>query len=562
MKRRRSVIHVADLAIVLSAGSAFADETWRLSNDANGKPGNATSFFPSVSGDGVRIVFRSAASNLVPNDSNRAWDCFLFDRAEDRLTRISVSSSGAQGNDSSGDPVISADGRFVVFWSQASNLDVDPNGSIGDIFLHDVDAGTTRLVTHDVAGGGTNGGSNEPSISRDGQWIAFLSGASDLVSGDTNHVADVFVYDVGAGTVVRASTDSTGAEADAEADLPTISGDGRVVIFRSFATNFPGATGGGLPALYAKNLATGALERVDVDSSGVGVDDPYLWLDGISDDGNLATFTTDAALVSDDRNSWPDVYLRDRASGTTERVSVSTGGGELVLGARSGGLSRDGRFVIFTSRSSDVAPNDTNQKEDVFSRDRAHGVTLRVSRGSFDEEGSDSSRTDSVRGSIVSEDGKVVVFSSVANELAPGDGRGLPDVFVRVRCDDPSWTHYGSGFPGRNGVVPTMTPRDDPYRGGSLTIDLTNSSQLYTVGLLFVGLVRDSTPTSLGGTLLVDPVLAITLALTPFGLPIVGDLPDAWWSCALAIDLQAIELDPFAAEGVSFTDGLELVLGD
>jgi hypothetical protein len=125
-----------------------------------------------------------------------------------------------------------------------------------------------------------------------------------------------------------------------------------------------------------------------------------------------------------------------------------------------------------------------------------------------------------------------------------------------------SWINYGAGFPGHNGVIPTMTVSENPWRGADITINISNSSDLYTVGFVLVGLTRDSIPTRLGGSILVDPLLFIALPLSPWGGTLFASLPTDYWADGLAIDLQTLELDPYAKKGVSFTDGLELTLGD
>jgi hypothetical protein len=122
--------------------------------------------------------------------------------------------------------------------------------------------------------------------------------------------------------------------------------------------------------------------------------------------------------------------------------------------------------------------------------------------------------------------------------------------------------NYGAGFPGRHGVVPTLTAREPPWRGSTVDVDVGNSSNYYVVAFLVVGLTRDDLPTGLGGDLLLDPMLWVVLPLWPSGATFTADVPTDWWADGLPVDLQTLELDPWAAHGVSFTPGLELTLGD
>ena len=329
---------------------------------------------------------------------------------------------------------------------------------------------------------------------------------------------------------------------------------------------FPDAPPAGGAGLYAKELASGSLERIDVDSSGAPHDEDEIELfppSGISDDGTRIVFVTGLELEADDENHAFDVYLRDRAAGTTERVGVSSTAGESLRGGFGGKLSGDGRYVLFYSDSTDLVDDDGNGVSDVFLRDLRFGITTRVSLGTDDEEGGERSFTTNVSGNCFAADGRLLVFQSFATEFAANDFNGSFDVFLRERCDtDASSTSYGAGFPGRGGAIPTLVPSTDPLRGIATSIDASNSSGVYTVGFVVIGLSRLSLPTRLGGTLLVAPLLTLPIGLTPFGASLPGTIPDDGWACGLSADLQTLELDPWAAKGVSFSAGLELVFGD
>ncbi len=208
--------------------------------------GNVDSFGASVSDDGRHVAFYSHASNLVADDDNDFIDVFVKHRFDagnvyqgiaGPITRISVSSIGAQADDDSMDPMISGDGRYVAFRSLASNLVAADDNQRWDIFVHDLDTGATTRIS--VASDGTqaNHDSFSPSISDDGRFVAFRSNASNLVAGDGNARQDIFIHDRNSGTTARISVPDGGGEADGHSVAPAISGDGQWIVFESDATN-------------------------------------------------------------------------------------------------------------------------------------------------------------------------------------------------------------------------------------------------------------------------------------------------------------------------------------
>ncbi len=220
------------------ATPAAGQSTERVSVDSGGAQGNDWSQWPSISADGRYVAFGSNANNLVSGDTNASNDVFVHDRQSGATERVSIDSLGAQGNDVSGSSSISADGRYVAFSSSATNLvSGDTNGWMPDVFVHDRQNGTTERVSIDSLGVQGNDGSHNPSISADGRYVAFFSYANTLVSGDTNFTSDVFVRDRQSGTTKRVSIDSLGAQASWHSYFPSTSADGRYVAFYSFANN-------------------------------------------------------------------------------------------------------------------------------------------------------------------------------------------------------------------------------------------------------------------------------------------------------------------------------------
>src|SRR5258708_3372263 len=232
-------------APVFLCSVAVAQTTTRVNVDSAGAQANADSYRPSISGDGRFVAFQSGASNLVPGDTNSFWDVFVHDYQTGATERVSVATGGAEGNGDSAKPSISCDGRYVAFQSGATNL---VSGAIpNQIYLRDRQAGTTELVSVSTGGAPANSScfNFPPSISGDGRYVAFWSAASNLVPGDTNDTSDIFVRDRQAGTTERVTLDSAGVQANDLSGYLSISADGRFVEFSSRATNLvPGDTNG------------------------------------------------------------------------------------------------------------------------------------------------------------------------------------------------------------------------------------------------------------------------------------------------------------------------------
>jgi len=214
-----------------------------VSVDSAGNLGNSFSDTPSISADGRFVAFYSQASNLVPGDTNNNTDIFVRDTLTNTTTRVSVDSAGNQGNDRSEGASISADGRFVAFQSHASNIVPGDTNLRPDIFVRDRLTNTTTGVSVDSAGNPANNGAYNPSISADGRFVAFESRASNIVPGDTNRSPDIFVRDTLTNTTTRVSVDSAGNPGNSSSDSPSISADGRFVAFDSKSSNLvPGDT--------------------------------------------------------------------------------------------------------------------------------------------------------------------------------------------------------------------------------------------------------------------------------------------------------------------------------
>jgi Tol biopolymer transport system component len=544
---------------------AAAQDTSRVSVDSSGVEGDHDCDpydAPALSADGRFVAFTSDSDNLVANDTNGFTDVFVHDRVTGTTERVSVDSSGAEANDVSFMPSISADGQLVAFVSIASNLVAGDGNATYDVFVHDRATGATERASVDPGGGDSDNSSIHPVLSPDGSLVVFSSYAANLVAGDTNLCCDVFVHDRASGTTERVSVDSAGVEGDHDCHpyvAPALSADGRFVGFTSGADNLvAGDTNGWLDAFVHDRLS-GLTERISVSTS--GAQGNYMSaLSSLSADGQIVAFRSGASnLVAHDTNPFWDVFVRDRSAGTTERVSVDSSGRQAKADSYWGSLSADGRLVAFGSYAANLVANDTNGAIDVFVHDRSTGSTERVSVDSSGAQADGHSAHWSAP--AISADGQVVAFSSEADNLVANDTNGARDIFVHEFCSTPaSWSNYGYGFPGTNGI-PAFTSQQNPAFGATVTLDLANSYAFPTVGLILVGFQRTSIRSNWGGDLLVVPALTLFVTFSYGGNSFTGTIPNDRNLCGVTVDLQAIEADPGAAKGVSFTPGLELVIG-
>lgn len=456
-------------------GGASPGPTDRVSVDSGGLEGTGPSTYPDVSSGGLFASFGSTASNLVAGDTNGAADIFVRDAEAGITERVSVDSAGAEANNGSYESVISDDGRFVAFRSVATNLVPSDTNAVSDVFVHDRQTGATERVSLTNTGGQASNSSYEPAISSDGRYVAFRSRATNLVTGDSNATDDIFVRDRQTGTTERVSVTSAGAQSNGASYEPAISGDGRYVVFRSVASNLVAGDDNAVQDIFWHDRQTGATERVSVTSAGIQATNNS-YEPAISGDGRYAAFRSRAAdLVAGDGNLRDDIFVHDTQTGVTKRVSVDSAGNEGNGNSSYPDLSSDGRFVVFRSDGSNLVPNDTNFQGDAFVRDRRTGVTVRVSVDSSGGEANGASDYPTL-----SSDGRLVAFQSLATNLVTDDTNGLADAFIHDLGDadsDGEWDPFDNcptvANPGQedgdaNGigdacdVTPTATPSPTP----------------------------------------------------------------------------------------------------
>jgi uncharacterized repeat protein (TIGR01451 family) len=435
--RTRLILGVAGAVVTLLTFATGATAvtapgfTELASVSSAGVQGNQDSERPSVSAGGRFVAFASLSDNLVPGDTNGKSDIFVRDRLTGTTERVSVSSAGRQGDADSGllngmaGPSISADGRFVVFDSEATNLVKGDTNGTSDVFLHDRLTGATERVS--VSSTGAQASGTEGTISADGKRVAFTSFSDNLVPGDTNFSGDVFVRDLSTGTTVRASVASDGSQGGNSSFHPSLDGDGHVVAFDSFADLAPN-DGNGTVDVYVHDLDSGVTDAASIGPAGSSFVINHGGNANISSNGRFVVFdTAESNLFNDTNGPIQDAVLFDRTAHTWEDVSVSDNGKEGNDNSSLPVVSADGRFVEFTSFASNLVRDDTNNRDDVFVRDRQAGTTARVSVGSAGQQGD----LDSISGDI-SEDGQVAAFFSDSSTFVPETQSFFAfDIFVR-----------------------------------------------------------------------------------------------------------------------------------
>ena len=414
--------------------------------DAGGVKGNGASASPALSADGRVMAFASAASNLTPDDTDTRDDVFARDTQTGETVLVSRASGpkGANANLTSAAASMSADGRFVAFMSAATNLHPADLDSVADIYVRDLLTDTTILVSRATGPAGAKGnvGSDSPVITPDGRYVAFHSQSSNLDPADRDTVLDVYVRDLQAQTtaLVSRATGAGGAKGNADSIYPDVSDDGRFVAWESRATNLDPADTDNSRDVFVRDTETETTELISRASGAAGPKGSYA--NGnlgsanahMSGDGRKVAFSSNATnLDPRDTSTGDDVYVRDRDLDVTTLESVAAGAQGIVKadGATAPTfLSRDGRFLGLRSTASNLDPDDPSPGESAYVRDLGEARVVLASRaagaGGANGNGNSSVPT------AISADGRFVAFASDASNLHPDAalGDGL-DVFVR-----------------------------------------------------------------------------------------------------------------------------------
>ena len=445
------------------------------------------------------VVFASKASNLVPNDTNNAWDVFLRDTCSDvwgdpvtdctpTTTRISVGPDGLQADGDSGATATSPDGPVAVSFS--------------------------------------------------GRYVAFVSAATNLVSGDTNGVDDVILLDTCRDTwgrpiagctyqAIRASLRNDGSQSSAPARGPALGEDGGHVVFVSEDPNIVAGDGNGVADVFLRDVCLGSGTGCAPGTRRISVAPGNADANGISGSpaftGRYVAFTSAATnLVAGDSNGAVDVFMRDTCIGAvtactpaTERISLGTDGSQ-ATGASSeplvglpmssaSGYDYHGRFVVFVSSASNLVPGDTNGVADVFMRDTCRGrpaCTPSTQRVSLTSTGQQIVGQPSTQPGHMRWDGEVVIFVTAADGVVQGDTNGLADVFTRGVCHDTTTcvtttTRVSIGTGGLQGNGPSVQPRGnyDAWAGPEWATFFSTASNFWpgTVPTPYFGAIFQTT---------------------------------------------------------------------
>ncbi|WSQ06506.1 hypothetical protein OG604_01240 [Streptomyces sp. NBC_01231] len=425
-----------------ASGREHRLRTERVSVTAEGTQANDFSGVGGISANGRYIAFDSSATNLVPGDSNGFSDIFIKDLHTGTIERANVADDGTEADNETMTYSMSANGRYIAFSSYADNLAPGDTPDAQDVFVHDRLTGRTELL---VKAGEAGTQTYEPSISANGRYVAFTSDRSDLVPGDTNNSRDVFVRDRWKGTIKRVSVADDGTQTDGFSEGAVISADGTRIGFRSQfslggddeALARPDASGVRRPEaliFYVHDTRTGRTVLAAHTRDGLPV--PVRGDIGLSPDGRYSLYSSEwREIVPDDTNDKRDVFATDLATGATRRLSLAYDGSEpndhsagtAAALAAGPALSADNRHVVFTSSADNLVPDDTNGDADAFVRDLITGDVQRVNVTKDGAQSDKAQRTSPV----VDAFGRTVAFSSGEDDLVPGDTNETSDVFVR-----------------------------------------------------------------------------------------------------------------------------------
>ena len=419
-------------------GAVIAQRTLLVS-DPQTTGANGASANPSLHSATGAVVFDSAASNLGPADGNGAVrDVYGYAIADGRRVLVSQTPDGSPARGPSTDPVLAGSGLRLAFVSQAANLVPGDGNGVADILL----AGGGPLLERVSVGarGEANGPSTEPDLSFGGNVAVFTSRASNLVAGDTNNAADVFVRDLRNGTTRRVSVGPGGIQGNGPSTSPAISADANSVTFYSRATNLVPRDRNGRPDVFLFDLRTGQTERISISTAGTAqnaaVAAPFAQVSDVSGNGRYVVFDSDATnLAPRDTNRDTDVFLRDRRLRRTQRISVDSSGRQSDNDSFAPAMTPAGSYVTFQSFANNLAPGGS-PRDDIFVRDLRLRATSVASVGSTGQSAAVPSGRQLLQQAAIADDGRAVAFASLAPNLVGNDRNGLDDLFLR-RMDPP-----------------------------------------------------------------------------------------------------------------------------
>jgi hypothetical protein len=425
-----------------------------VSKNSAGVAGNGASSYATISLDGKRIAYQSLASDLVAGDTNSKSDVFLYTRVDQATTRVSLTIGNTEAPDDSSFPALSSNGSFVTFVSK-SDLTGVGTGGIQNLYMRKVDGSTTKLFSR---GSGTGASANIhfPVMSSDSRYIAYMSQASNLVAGDTNNATDVFLFDRSTGLTERVSLGSSGQQADGSSSMPSISDDGNVIAFESKATNLVPGDSNGLRDVFVRNRSTGTTTRVSVDSSG-RQGNGISYHSTLTRDGSRVAFASQASNLVGDTNNVSDVFQRLVA----DPASIARASRNIVGDLQGDGPSdlpsydSDDNDLAFRSSSTNLDWANTVSSNEIFLANRASGTVAAVGppsnptaqKISNSAYGPASNTGDSATtgGQCFSADGRYQVFTSFSANLIPYVSGNMLKIYVKDRLTGLT-VQAGEGF--------------------------------------------------------------------------------------------------------------------
>ncbi len=340
-------------------------QTSRVSVSSAGAQGNGSSGSAVISADGRFVAFSSSATNLVTGDTNTQLDIFVHDRDTGQITRVSVSSAGAQSNGASNRPAISTDGRYITYYSTATNLVGDDTNGVVDVFVYDQQTGQTKRISVSSSGAQGNAGSTSADISGDGRYVVFASRATNLAPEGTNGYWAFYLHDQQTAQTTYIAQSNT-PSSDAVARFASFSRDGNYIAFEA-NTFFSNEDTNFSDDIYRYNRLTGEIALVSIASNGETSFLGISLMPSISADGRYIAFYSDSSdLISGDTNGTADIFLRDMQTGTTTRVSVTSAGVEANGASEYPAISADGHYVAFSSLAANLAPTDPDSWRQIY----------------------------------------------------------------------------------------------------------------------------------------------------------------------------------------------------
>lgn len=462
------VVLLAALALLLYArAQAGVQNVERVSVGSSGVEANRSSFYVHLSQNGRFVTFESWASNWAPDGDVNFVDIFMRDRVANVTRKVTFSHTGSTADESSFDPIITADGRYIVYNSYARNLvPHDDNGDIPftregiDLFLYDWNTGTNQRVSLNDQGEEINGNS-VGTITPDGNYVIFASNGRNVIEGDSNPYSRAALYlrNWRTGEIERLTHGIDGQFPNGGIDLIHASYDGRYIIFRSEASNLvPGDTNG-VADVFMYDRQTKTTRIVSRPANGIA--NEHSSPGGITYDGQYAVFRSFASnLVPNDTNGEADIFLYETATGNISRVNLAPSGQQANHESKEPSICGNGRFVSFTSDATNLVPGDTNNQRDVFLVDLERNEVFVVTKNDQGEWGNGRAHR-----SFIAADCRTIGFSTEASNIIPDDTNGSRDLFVSevtwpADFSQSSRGHEGGAAPGDT-ITYTFTLRNE-----------------------------------------------------------------------------------------------------